>query len=102
MKSLNGLLNFACSVIRSGQAYLIRLLDLTVGVRLPDHYIRLNCDVKEDLQTLLSFFLDFNGRSFFLEDLCLNSSKLNLFTDASGAHGFGAIFGSHWTKILRL
>jgi len=26
----------------------------------------------------------------------LNSSKLNLFPDASGALGFGAIFGSHW------
>ena len=33
---------------------------------------------------------------FFLDDLWLNSSKLNLSTDASGAHGFGAIFGSHW------
>ena len=33
---------------------------------------------------------------FFLDDLWVNSSKLNLFTDASGAHGFGAIFGSHW------
>ena len=31
-----------------------------------------------------------------LEDTWLNSSKLNLFTDASGALGFGAIFGSHW------
>ena len=93
MQSLNGLLNFACSVIRPGRAFLIRLIDLTVGVRLPDHYIRLNREVKEDLKTLLSFFL---------EDLCLNSPKLNLFTDASGAHGFGALFGPHWTRILRL
>ena len=96
VQSLNGLLNFACSVIRPGRAFLRRLIDLTVGVRLPNHYIRLNREVKEDLKTWLSFLLNFNGRYFFLDDLWLNSSKLNLFTDVSGAHGFGAIFGSHW------
>ena len=95
MQSLNGLLNFACSVIRPDRAFLRRLIDLTVGVRLPNHCIRLNREVKEDLKTWLSFLLNFNGRYFFLDDLWLNSSKLNLFTDASSAHGFGAIIGSH-------
>ena len=95
VQSLNGLLNFACSVIRPGRAFLRRLIDLTLGVRLPNHYSRLNREVKEDLKTWL-FKLNFNGRYFFLDDLWLNSSKLNLFTDASSAHGFGAIFGSHW------
>ena len=96
VQSLNGLLNFACSVIRPGRAFLRRLIDLTVGVHLPNHRIRLNREVKEDLKTWLSFLLNFNGRYFFLDDLWVNSSTLNLFTDASGAHGFGAIFGSHW------
>lgn len=96
VQSLNGLLNFTCSVIRPGRAFLRRLIDLTVGVRLPNHYIRLSREVKEDLKTWLSFVLNFNGRYFFLGDLWPNSSKLNLFTDASSAHGFGAIFGSHW------
>ena len=96
VQSLNGLLNLTCSVIRPGRASLRRLIDLTVGVRLPNHYIRLSREVKEDLKTWLSFLLNFNGRYFFLGDLWPNSSKLNLFTDASSAHGFGAIFGSHW------
>ena len=61
-----------------------------------NHYIRLNREVKEDLEMWLSFLSNFNGSSFFLEDTWLSSSKLNLFTDASGALGFGAIFGSHW------
>ena len=39
---------------------------------------------------------NFNGKSFFMEDRWLHSPKLNLFTDASGAIGFGAIFGPHW------
>ena len=88
VQSLNGLLNFACSVIRTGRAFLRRLIDVTVGVRLPNHFIRLNREVKEDFKTWLSFLLDFNRRYFFVDDLWLNSSKLNLFTDASGAHGF--------------
>lgn len=96
IQSLVGLLNFACSVIRPGRAFLRRLIDLTVGVSMPSHYIRLNKEVKEDLYLWLSFLSNFNGKSFFLEDTWLNSPKLNLFTDASGALGFGAIFGSHW------
>ena len=96
IQSLVGLLNFACSVVRPGRAFLRRLIDLTVGVHMPNHYIRLNREVKEDLNLWLSFLSNFNGKSFFLEDTWLNSSKLNLFTDASGALGFGALFGSHW------
>lgn len=96
IQSLVGLLNFACSVIRPGRAFLRRLIDLTVGVRMPNHCIRLNREVKEDLNLWLSFLSNFNGKSFFLEDTWLSSSKLNLFTDASGALGFGALFGSHW------
>lgn len=96
IQSLVGLLNFACSVIRPGRAFLRRLIDLTVGVRMPNHYIRLNREVKEDLNSWLSFFSNFSGKSFFLEDIWLNSSSLYLFTDALGALGFGAIFGSHW------
>ncbi|CAH3116352.1 unnamed protein product [Porites lobata] len=47
-------------------------------------------------QSLANASTALTGSYFFLDDLWLNSSKLNLFTDASGAHGFGAIFGSHW------
>ena len=96
IQSLVGLLNFACSVIRPGRAFLRRLIELTVGVRMLNHCIRLNKEVKEDLHLWLSFLSNFNGKSFFLEENWLNSSKLNLFTDASGALGFGAIFGSRW------
>ena len=56
------------------------------------HYIRLRHEVKEDLQVWLSFL----STSFFLNEVWCNSNKLNLFTDASGSIGFGAIFGSEW------
>ena len=96
VQSLTGLLNFAFSVVRPGRAFLRRLIDRTVGIRSPEHRIRLNKEVKQDLKLWLSILCHFNGRSFFLEEHWLSSTKLNLFTDASGALGFGAIFGSHW------
>lgn len=96
VQSLTGLFKFACSVVRPGRAFLRRLIDLTLGIKSANHYIRLNREVKEDLKLWLSFLSSFNGKSFSLEDNWLSSPKLNLFTDASGALGFGAVFGSHW------
>ena len=96
VQSLTGLLNFACSVIKPGRAFLRRLIDLTIGIRSPHHLIRLNKEVKEDLKVWLSFLAEFNGRSFFINDTWQNSSKLGLYTDASGALGFGAVFGNRW------
>ena len=96
LQSLLGLLNFACSVVKPGRAFLRRLIDLTIGIRSAHHLIRLTKEVKADLQIWLSFLTQFNCKSFFLQEKWLNSLKLNHFTDASGALGFGAIFGNHW------
>ena len=43
LKSLTGLLNFACSIVVPGRAFLCRLIDLTIGI----HLIRLSREVKE-------------------------------------------------------
>ena len=96
IQSLTGLLNFACSVVVPGRAFLRRLIDLTVGVRSSYHMIRMSREVKADLAVWQSFLTGFNGKSFFLEDTWYSSEKLHLFTDASGAIGFGAVFGSKW------
>ena len=96
LQSLLGLLNFACAVVKPGRALLKRLIDLTLGIRSAHHLIRLTSEAKADLRLWLSFLSKFNGKSFFLLDEWFNSHKLNLFTDASGALGFGAIFGTHW------
>ena len=96
LQSLIGLLNFACSVVVPGRAFLRRLIDLTKGVQSAHHFIRFNKSVKEDLTIWQSFLHTFNGRSFFLHDGWLNSFTLNLYTDASGSLGYGAIFGNFW------
>ena len=43
-----------------------------------------------------SFLDDFNGRSFFLSDIWLDSFSLNLYTDAAASLGYGAVFGNEW------
>ena len=65
VQSLIGLLNFACSVIQPGRAFLRRHVDLTLGVKEANHKIRLNREVKEDLKIWLSFFSNFNGKFNF-------------------------------------
>jgi hypothetical protein len=42
VQSLIGLLNFACSVVVPGRAFLRRLIDLTKGIRCASHFIRLS------------------------------------------------------------
>lgn len=96
IQSLTGLLNFACAVVIPGRAFLHRLIDLTIGIKAPHHKIKLSKEVKEDLKVWKTFLAQFNGRSIFLSDTWVNSNTLNLYTDASGALGFGAVFGSKW------
>ena len=96
IQSLIGLLNFVCSVVVPGRAFLRRLIDLTKGVKFPHHFIRLNKSSKADLGLWQSFLDDFNGRSFFLNDAWHDSLSLNLYTDAAGSLGYGGIFRSVW------
>ena len=91
-----GLLNFACTVVVPGRAFLRRLIDLTIGVQKPHFLIRLSREVKQDLLVWQSFLTGFNGCSFFLTDQWTNSHQLERYTDASaGALGYGAVFGRH-------
>ena len=48
----------------------------------------------------LTFLSEFNGISFFIDENWQNSAKLELFIDASGAIGFGAIFCAEWCNGL--
>ena len=65
LQSIIGLLNFACSVIIPGRVFLP--INLTIGIKKPYHFIRLNTEVKKDLRIWQTFLDSLNGRSFFLE-----------------------------------
>ena len=96
LQSLIGLLNFTCSVIVPDRTFLRRLITLTVGVKRPRHFIRLNRETKADLRLWLTSLESYNGKSFFLDYIWLSSAKLHLYTDAAGLLGYGAVFGAHW------
>ena len=85
LQSLIGLLNFACSVVLPGRAFLRRLIDLTVGITRPQH-----------MRTWLAFLSNFNGSSFFLNRNWITNYSLQLYTDVSGSLGYGAVFGDQW------
>ena len=85
---------------RARQGILRRLIDLTRGIRLPHHLIRLSHESKGDLTVWLSFLNTYNGRSFLIDEHWANSQQLNFFTDAACGIGFGAIFGSEYCHGL--
>ena len=62
LQPLCGLLNFACSVVTPGRAFLRRLIDLTIGLRSEHHKIRLTQQVKAALHVCHSFLENFNGQ----------------------------------------
>ena len=75
------------------------MIDLTKGARRPHHHIRLTKEVKHDIAVWLTFLGQFNGRTFFLHEKWETSSSLQLYTDAAGSKGYGAIFGKHWRRV---
>lgn len=96
LQSLIGLLNFACVVIAPGRAFLRRLIDLTVKVTNPRHFIRLTCEARADIQCWLQFISHFNGKSVFPNDTWSSPDHLTLHTDAASPKGYTAILGSTW------
>ena len=100
LQSLIGLLNFTCSVIVPRRTFLRCVINLTIGVRCPRHFICLNRETIADLRLLLTFLESYNGKSFFLDYIWLSSAKLHLYNDAAGSLGVmqqahGGVFGAH-------
>ncbi|VDI00834.1 Hypothetical predicted protein [Mytilus galloprovincialis] len=97
LQSLLGLLNFACSVVVPGRAFLRRLFDLTIGHSCPHYRITLNSEARADLRAWFDFVSNYNGKSCFLFQKWVSSESLKLYSDAAGVHGgYAAVFGSTW------
>ena len=109
LQSLTGVLNFACSVVVPGRCFLRRLIDLTIGLKRPGHFVRVSKEVKADLFTWQQFFQEYNGKSFFLNEKWENSvsyllmrqghTVLELYLVLTGAMANGLTNG--WVKILQ-
>lgn len=97
LKSIIGKLQFACTVVHSGRAFLRRLHDHTIGIQKPHYYIRVTKAIKADLQVWSTFLQEFNGKSFIHSTPITNSDAIHMFTDASHL-GYGGTFGSNWIQ----
>lgn len=96
LQSLIGKLSFATSVVPA-RPFLRRLIDLLPTVSKPHYFIRLTHQVKQDLNTWLSFLSNYNGLTFFRSLNILDSPAINMVSDASKL-GFGACYGSQWIQ----
>ncbi|KAJ1088753.1 hypothetical protein NDU88_001908 [Pleurodeles waltl] len=67
------------------------------GAVLPHHHIRLRAGVKEDLRMWIEFLKDFNGVTMLVDDEDW-FWQIQIFSDASGAHGFGLFWDGHWAS----
>ena len=96
LQSLIGSLSFVCKAISPGRAFLRRLIDLTRNIKKPWHRVSLSKGAISDLKMWLVFMQNFNGRAIIPEQFWREDTDLQLFTDASGAIGFGGYFQGKW------
>ena len=100
LQKLFGFLNFLCRCIVPGRAFTRRIYSYFSSNMLPHHHLRVNSEIKQDLEVWLRFlsnpvvychpFLDYSQ--------VLNADVIDWYTDASGVIGFGGNCGSQWFK----
>jgi hypothetical protein len=96
MQSLVGTLNFACTVVQPGRAFLRRMINLTCKVAEHQKFISISEEAKLDMKIWLSYLKNSNDTSMLLHDRFLSNKTLDLYTDATKSKGFGGVHGSRW------
>ncbi|CAG2207794.1 unnamed protein product [Mytilus edulis] len=93
MQSLLGLLNFTCKVVAPGRTFCRRLINSTIGVRKSYYKIRVNKQMKADLEVWLDFLKQYNGVTVITDNVWVSNEKIVLFTDSAGGSkgGYGSI-----------
>ena len=94
--SLIGKLAFAARAVPAGRLFLRRLITLSTKVRSLHHRVRLNEEARADICWWNSFLPTWNGTAAFLYPKTTDAHHLELFTDASGTHEWGAYFQGSW------
>lgn len=96
MQSLIGVLNFACSVMQPGRAFLRRMINLTMHISNAQTLLFLTTEAKEDMKMRLSFLSYFDGKCIFLNETFLSSCTLELYTDAAQSLGYTGVYKDRW------
>ena len=87
LHSFVGHLSHAATVIRPGRIFLRRLFALLARQYRPHHFVRLDTEVRGDIQWWHCLLNYWNKRSFFP----LPSPSCHVFSDASSSFGCGAV-----------
>ena len=88
--SLIGKLSFSCKILPAGRIFLCRLIDLATTVKNLHHHIRITTNARLDMQWWLDILPSWSGKTIILESHWTPSTRMQLFTDASGSIGWGA------------
>ena len=96
--SLIGKLSFACKVIPAGRIFLRRLIDISCSVSRLHHHIKLTKEAHLDMYWWLNFLPQWNGSCCILQTEWTTSPAMDLYTDASGSHGWGAYWSGRWIQ----
>ena len=96
LQSIIGKLSFACKVISASMNFLRRLIDLTTSVRLSHHHVYINSETRKDFQWWYRFLPSWNGEAVMLDVRLSAAEDMELYTDTSGSHGFGAYYSGAW------
>ena len=96
--SLIGTLSHACKVVRSGRAFLRRLITLSTGAKRLDHFIRLSKCARSDIVWWYTYSKGWNGVSM-MSVVNRTSPEFSLTTDASGSWGCGGFSNTQWFSL---
>ena len=97
--SLIGKLSFAWKVIPAGVIFLRRFIDTSCSVSRLHHHIRLTKEAHWDMYWWLNFLPQWNGTCRILQTQWTTSPAVNLYTDASGIHSWGAYWSGRWIHV---
>ena len=100
LDSLLGKLSFASRVVCQGSTFLRRRVDLRSRVSRTIRTFRVDDGAYADILWWQHFLSRWNGWSLILETDWTSAAELDFHTDASGALGFGAVFGIAWFSHL--
>lgn len=93
-----GKLAFAARVVRTGRAFLGRLISLAKSAKALNHRIRISAAAKLDLDWWQRCLESHNGTCFMDTDWSVGHVS-HIFTDASD-YGYGAVNGDEWLAVV--
>jgi hypothetical protein len=100
LQSLAGLLNFACTVVVPGRAFLQRFFVMLRDLksRSPFHKLYLSQGVKQDMKVWEMFLEEYNGHSMFLPTVPVSQLQLSVQWSVS-AFGIGLVCKRKWAMV---